>query len=336
MFDGDAVRGVQIACSSGARSIAARKGVVLATGGFSHDAGFRERFFPAAAGVVSAAAPGGTGDGLRLAMAGGASIGTRVADPAYWVPASQFRRADGSQGVFPHTVTDRAKPGVIAVNASGRRFVNEALSYHEFVRAMLADGNDAAGRPFHLVCDRQFLWTYGLGRIKPFTWRIRRYVKSGELIEAASIGDLADLIGVERSMLTTTIDNYNADARMGHDPEFGRGTTIYQRHLGDAGHSPNPCVAPIEHGPFYALRIHPADLGTAVGLRTDVDARVLNEDGVPIAGLYACGNDMGSIMNGNYPGPGITLGPALTFGYIAGRHLARTDRKAPARQGAQA
>ena len=109
----------------------------------------------------------------------------------------------------------------------------------------------------------------------------------------------------------------------GRDPEFGRGTTIYQRHLGDAGHSPNPCVAPIERAPFYALRIYPADLGTAVGLRTDADARVLNTNGVPIAGLYACGNDMGSIMNGNYPGPGITLGPALTFGYIAGRHLAR-------------
>ncbi|HYI29456.1 MAG TPA: FAD-binding protein, partial [Bradyrhizobium sp.] len=104
--------------------------------------------------------------------------------------------------------------------------------------------------------------------------------------------------------------------------------TIYQRHLGDPSHLPNPCVAPIEHAPFYALRIYPADLGTAVGLRTDADARVLNTNGVPIAGLYACGNDMGSIMNGNYPGPGITLGPALTFGYIAGRHLARQGGQA--------
>ncbi len=323
MIDGDAVRGVRIAGSSGVRSITARKGVVLATGGFSHDAAFRGKVFPAAAGFVSATAPAGTGDGLRLAMAGGAGIGTRVADPAYWVPASLFRRADGSQGVFPHTVTDRAKPGVIAVKASGRRFVNEALSYHEFVRAMLADGNDTAGRPFHLICDRQFLWRYGLGRIKPFTWRIGRYVRSGELIEAPSIGRLAEAIGVEGSVLSLTVDSYNADARIGIDPAFGRGTTIYQRHLGDAGHSPNPCVAPIERAPFYALRVYPADLGTAVGLRTDADARVLNTNGVAIAGLYACGNDMGSIMNGNYPGPGITLGPALTFGYIAGRHLAR-------------
>ena len=328
LIDGDAVRGVRIAGSSGVRSIAARRGVVLATGGFSHDAGLREQFFPAAAGSVSAAAPAGTGDGLRLAMAGGAGIGTRVADPAYWVPASRFRRADGSQGVFPHTVTDRAKPGVIAINAAGRRFVNEALSYHEFVRAMLADGNDTQDRSFHLVCDRRFLWSYGLGRIKPFTWRIGRYVRSGELIEAPNLSELANSIGVEKSVLVATVDNYNEHARIGHDPEFRRGTTIYQRHLGDAGHLPNPCVAPIERAPFYALRIYPADLGTAVGLRTDADARVLNTNGVPITGLYACGNDMGSIMNGNYPGPGITMGPALTFGYLAGRDLARRKEKA--------
>jgi succinate dehydrogenase/fumarate reductase flavoprotein subunit len=261
---------------------------------------------------------------LRIATAAGASVGTAVATPAYWVPASRFQRADGSAGVFPHTVTDRAKPGVIAVNGYGKRFVNEALSYHEFVLAMLRDGNDTTNRSFHLVCDRRFLWTYGLGRIRPFTLHLGRYINSGELIEAPSIDALADLIGVETSALSTTIDKYNAHARVGLDPEFGRGTSIYQRHLGDAAHSPNPCVAPIERAPFYALRIYPADLGTAIGLQTDCHARVLRNNGTAIAGLYACGNDMGSIMNGNYPGPGITLGPALTFGYIAGRHLAQT------------
>jgi hypothetical protein len=229
-------------------------------------------------------------------------------------------------------VTDRAKPGVIAVNRYGKRFVNEALSYHEFVLAMLRDGNDAAGRSFYLVCDRHFLWTYGLGRIRPFTLRLTRYLRSGELIQAPGVGALADLIGVERSALSTTVDKYNAHAQVGLDPEFGRGASIYQRHLGDAGHRPNPCVAPIEQPPFYAMRIYPADLGTAVGLRTDCHARVLRNNGTAITGLYACGNDMGSIMNGNYPGPGITLGPALTFGYIAGCHLAQTDSEPRARK----
>src|SRR6266436_5059399 len=298
LIEEDAVRGVRLATPL-KRSILARKGVVLATGGFSHDAALREKFFPAAAGFVSAATTAGTGDGLRLAMAAGAYVATRVADPAYWVPASLFKRADGGQGVFPHTVTDRAKPGIIAVNASGKRFVNEALSYHEFVLAMLRDGNDAANRPFYLICDRHFLWTYGLGRIKPFTLHLGRCIKSGELIEAPSIDALAVAIGVETSALTTTVDKYNAHARVGLDPEFGRGTSIYQRHLGDAGHSPNPCVAPIERAPFYALRIYPADLGTAIGLQTDCHARVLRNNGTAIAGLYACGNDMGSIMNGN-------------------------------------
>jgi succinate dehydrogenase/fumarate reductase flavoprotein subunit len=322
LIEGDAISGVRIRNSSGSQPIAAR-GVVLATGGFSHDAGLREQFFPGGAGSVSAAAPGGSGDGLHVAIAAGAGINTHVASAAYWVPASLFRRADGNQGVFPHTVTDRAKPGVIAVNASGKRFVNEALSYHEFVLAMLRDGNDTAKRAFYLVCDGHFLWTYGLGRIRPFTLRLKKFVKSGELIEAPTIDALAGAIGVEETALAATVKNYNAHAWQGLDPEFGRGTTIYQRHLGDADCKPNPCVAPIEQPPFYALRIYPADLGTAIGLQTDCHARVLRNDGGVIAGLYACGNDMGSIMNGNYPGPGITLGPALTFGYIAGKHLAQ-------------
>src|SRR5882762_2490620 len=163
----------------------------------------------------------------------------------------------------------------------------------------------------------------------------RRYIKSGELIEAPSIDALAVSIGAEKSRLSTTVDKYNAHARVGLDPEFGRGTSIYQRHLGDAGHSPNPCVAPIERAPFYALRIYPADLGTAIGLQTDRHARVLRTNGGVIAGLYACGNDMGSIMNGNYPGPGITLGPALTFGYIAGRHLTQTAPEVRAQEKGQ-
>ncbi|PIT00584.1 succinate dehydrogenase [Bradyrhizobium nitroreducens] len=321
-MQGDRVGGVVIRHGSRDRPIAARRGVVLATGGFSHDAVLRKRFFPAAARLVSATNTASTGDGLRLATAAGAALTAEATSPAYWVPASLFRRADGSRGVFPHTVTDRAKPGVIAVNAAGRRFVNEALSHHEFALAMLRDGNGEPDRPFFLICDRPFLWAYGLGRIKPFTWSVRRYVMSGELIEAADIAQLATKIGTRPSVLTATLARYNEGAKQGRDPEFGRGSTIYQRHLGDISHKPNPCVAPILRAPFFAMRIYPADLGTAIGMQVDAQARVLRADGTPVAGLHACGNDMGSIMNGNYPAPGITLGPALTFGYIAGRHLA--------------
>ncbi|MGX4806172.1 FAD-dependent oxidoreductase [Bradyrhizobium guangdongense] len=321
-MQGDRVGGVVIRHGSRDRSIAARRGVVIATGGFSHDAILRKRFFPTAAGVVSAANTSITGDGFRLATSIGAALNTDATSPAYWVPASLFRRADGSHGVFPHTVTDRAKPGVIAVNAAGRRFVNEALPYHEFALAMLRDFNGKPDRPFHLICDRQFLWRYGLGRIKPFTHNLRRYVAAGELIEARDIAGLAARIGIKPAVLTATIASYNSGAKEGRDPEFGRGSNIYQRHLGDAAHKPNPCVAPIVGPPFFAVRIYPADIGTAIGMKVDAQARVLREDGTPIAGLYACGSDMGSIMNGNCPGPGIMLGPALTFGYIAGRHLA--------------
>ena len=321
-MQGDRVSGVVIRHGSRDRSIAARRGVVLATGGFSHDAVLRKRLFPAAAGFVSAANTSGTGDGLRLAATTGAALNTDATSPAYWVPASLFRRADGSRGVFPHMETDRAKPGVIAVNAAGRRFVNEALSYHEFVLAMLRDANGEPDRPFYLICDRRFLWAYGLGRIKPFTRFYRRYVASGELIEETDMAQLAMRIGVKPSVLAATLASYNDGAKEGRDPEFGRGSTIYQRHLGDTSHKPNPCVAPITRAPFFAMRIYPADLGTAIGMKVDAQARVLREDGTPVAGLYACGNDMASIMNGNCPAPGIALGPALVFGYIAGRHLA--------------
>ncbi len=321
--DDGRVAGVEIEGANGGLTIHASRGVVLATGGFSHDATLRRRFFPSSAGAVSATNPAGTGDGLQLANGAGASIGSPVASPAYWAPASLFQRNDGTAGVFPHTVTDRAKPGVIAVNAAGKRFVNEALSYHEFVLAMLRNSNVGGGSAFYLICDSRFLWTYGLGRIQPFTRRIGPYIEKGELIEGANLPELARNMGVEESALRQTLESYNVHARQGFDPEFDRGSTIYQRHLGDAGHTPNPCVAPIERPPFYAMQIYPADLGTAIGVQTDSDARALKTDGTVIDGLYVCGNDMNSIMNGNYPGPGITLGPALTFGYLAGIHLSR-------------
>ena len=189
------------------------------------------------------------------------------------------------------------------------------------MRAQLQVG--ASAIPAWLVCDRHFLWTYGLGCIQPFTLSTARHIASGHLKRAPTLAALALAIGVPASAFEHTVAQFNAGAREGLDREFGRGGDIYQRHLGDADHRPNPCVAPIEAAPFYAVAVWPADLGMAAGIVTDASARVLRADGQLLSGLWACGNDMQSVFNGAYPGPGITLGPALVFGYIAARDAAR-------------
>jgi len=305
---------------AGGRDIRASRGVVLATGGFSQDPRMRARYLPPGAGTLSATCSSITGDGLRLGMAAGGRMCDR--NGAFWTPVSRFTRRDGSQGVFPHTVTDRGKPGVIAVNRRGRRFTNEAQSYHEFVRAMFRGDNDGPCIPAYLICDRRFLWRYGLGAVKPFSLSLREHLRSGYLVRGQTIGALASALGIDAETLAATLARYNESAGRGIDPEFGRGGNVYQRYLGDADHAPNPCIAPIEQPPFYAVAIYPGDLGTAAGLLTDEAAQVLDGGGTPVGKLYACGNDMNSIMNGAYPGPGITLGPALTFGYLAAKHMA--------------
>lgn len=320
--EADRVTGVEVEQAGARHVVTARRAVILATGGLSSDAALRARHLPAAAGGLTATVPSGAAQGgAALALAVGAQLSRSGTRQALWVPASTFTRRDGSQGVFPHTVTDRGKPGLIAVDQQGRRFVNEALSYHEFVLGQLRAGPRAM--PAYLVCDRHFLWRYGLGCIRPFARTVAAEVASGYLRQAPTLAGLAAALGLPPADFEATVATFNADARRGIDPQFGRGGDIYQHHLGDADHGPNPCVAPIEAPPFFAVAVMPADLGMAAGLVTDADARVLDAAGQPIGGLYACGNDMQSVMNGAYPGPGITLGPALVFGYLAGRHAAR-------------
>ncbi len=314
--------GMAVGVTVAGRTLRARRGIVLATGGFSHDPALRARLLPAKAGMVSAAAPGNTGDGICFGLDAGGALGEGEAGNAFWTPVSCFRRPDGSDGVFPHILTDRAKPGMIAVNQAGLRFANEAVSYHAFVQAMFRADNVSPAIPAYLICDRKALWTYGLGTVKPFTLSLRRPIDSGYLVQAETIAALATRLGIDPEALADTVARYNQDAAQGQDRAFGRGGDAYQRHLGDSAHTPNPCVAPIAAAPFYAVALRPGDLGTAAGLVTDAAARVLGADGAPIRHLYACGNDMNSLMRGAYPGPGITLGPALTFGYLAGRDIA--------------
>lgn len=333
LMRGERVVGVRVRQQGAAAELGASSGVILAAGGISHHAALRRKYVPAAAGDTSATVRAqSAASGANLAASVGAALSNPPTDTepalAFWVPVSKFRRKDGSPGVFPHTVTDRAKPGLIAVNKDGRRFVNEAVSYHEFVLAQLRNpGRDV---PAWLICDSRFLWKYGLGRIRPFTLSTAGDQKSGYLKRANSLAELAIALGVPPVDFVETLRKYNEGASRGLDPEFGRGSNIYQRHLGDADQQPNPCVAPIERGPFYAVAVHPADLGMAAGVRTDEDARVLRENGEAIPGLYACGNDMHSVMNGAYPGPGITLGPALVFGFIAASHACATTARSTA------
>ena len=306
---------------AGGKTLSARRGVVLASGGFSHDPALRAALLPAPARRFSAAFAGDSGDGIRLARAIGAAFERRGADAAFWAPVSSFTRDDGSVAIFPHTVTDRGKPGSLVVDERGRRFVNEALSYHEFVRAMLGAG---MARAF-LICDHAFLRRYGLGPIAPIFPRPRRWIRRGYLTAAGDSAELARALGLDPATLAATIAGFNEDAGRGEDRAFGRGGDAYQRHLGDPERRPNPCLAPLTTPPFYAIILYPADLGTSAGLATDASGRVLDAAGLPIGGLYAAGNDMQSVMDGAYPGPGITLGPALTFAYLVCRTLCEND-----------
>jgi succinate dehydrogenase/fumarate reductase flavoprotein subunit len=193
---------------------------------------------------------------------------------------------------------------------------------------MVSACGDDSEKAAWLIVDHPTIRRYGLGFVKPFPVPLTPALQNGYLIKGRTLRELAEKVGINPAAFEQTVETYNRDARRGEDPQFKRGSTAYNRYLGDPDHKPNPCVGPIARGPFYAVKVVPGDLGTFAGLKTDADARVIDENGNVIPGLYAAGNDMASIMGGNYPGGGITLGPAMTFGFIAGRHLAGVGAEA--------
>ncbi len=303
-------------------AIRARNGVVLATGGYPHSRSLRERYFTAGAPDYSATPESLTGDGIALALEAGAAMGPLPSTPAFWSPVSIVRRADGTHWNFPHLMMDRSKPGVIAVNALGERFVNESTNYHDFTQAMMRQEETTGSGAAFLVTSQQHLDRYCFGFSYPGAGWQRRLVDSGYMLRGDSLHVLASQMQVPVDRLSRTVERFDRDAASGGDPAFGKGSTPYNRCLGDPSHEPNPCLAPLGKGPYYAIALRAGDIGTCHGLHTDLDARVLDDSGAPIEGLYACGNDMNSVMAGLYPGPGITLGPAIAFGYAAARHAA--------------
>ena len=276
---------------------------------------------PGVAPEWSPCAPGNTGAAHDLAAAVGAHYGEGAASNGIWAPVSLRTRPDGSHAVFPHFVMDRGKPGMIVVNQQGRRFLNEASSYQVFGIAMQEANKKSPCIPGYLITDAAGLRGYVMGMVRQGGKGLQPFLDDGYLVQANTLAELASRLDVNVVGLQDSVERINAYAASGVDLDFNRGTSAYEINNGDATWpGKNKTIGPIEEAPFYAVRLYPGDIGAATGFLTDTHARALDKEMQPIPGLYACGNDMHSIMNGAYPGPGITLGPALVFGYLAARH----------------
>jgi succinate dehydrogenase/fumarate reductase flavoprotein subunit len=328
--DGNRVVGAVISSPQGDIHISARCGVVLACGGFPHDVARKKQLLPhAPTGQEhwSAASRGNTGDGLRLGETAGGVVADDLKQAAALAPVSLVPQSDGSFAHFPHLI-ERGKPGLIAVTAAGKRFVNEADSYYDFMSNLIAATPQDQPVQAWLVCDHAFIRRYGLGAVKPAPMPLGSMLNNGYLKRGRTLGELAQTCGIDAQNLQNTVQTYNQMAVQGQDGDFAKGETPYNRMQGDAdlGHV-NPCMAPIQSGPYYAVRVVPGSLGTFAGLKVNAHAQVLDADMQPISGLYAGGNDMASIMGGYYPSGGITLGPAMTFGFLAAQHAVGAEKQ---------
>ena len=310
------VAGVWIERDGERHLLRARRGVVLAAGGFEWNAAMRERFQRAPIGTSwTLGARGNTGDAILAGERAGGAL--ELMDDAWWGPSIPL------PDVAYFCLAERTLPGCLLVNGSGRRFVNEAAPYVDAVHAMY-DHHTAADPhiPAWLIADRTYRERYlfaGRGPRQPLS---RSWYSSGAVHRAPALAELAASIGVDPAALASTVARFNEFARTGTDEDFGRGDSAYDRYYGDPRQRPNPCLGPLLKPPFYAFQIVPGDLGTKGGLRTDERGRVLRDDGTLIPGLYAAGNTSAAVMGHSYAGAGATIGPAMTFGYLAALDLA--------------
>lgn len=297
------------------------KHVVIASGGFEWSKELTSTLlkFP----ITPISAPSNTGDGLKLGIGVGAAF-TETTD-IWGVPVITAHGAeyDGQQSGRMGNV-EATLPGSIVVNKLGKRFVNEALNYHDFSRVFAnidPEESDFANIPAYLVMDSSFTSKYPVAGNPTFTSGAEA---PAWMVQADTVEELAGKLGVDAAGLLRTVSRFNDDARTGVDSEFGRGATEQDRHLGDPANTPNPCLAPLESGPFYAIELHPGVLGTAGGLQTDLDGEVLGWDGLPLGGLYAAGNCSATVFKDAYPGGGATIGSAITRAYAVGKHISQS------------
>jgi succinate dehydrogenase/fumarate reductase flavoprotein subunit len=331
--DSGKIIGAVISSPRGDVHISAPCGVVLACGGFPHEVARKKQLLPhAPTGQEhwSAASRGNTGDGLRLGETAGGVVADDLRQAAALAPVSLVPQPDGSLVHFPHLI-ERGKPGLIAVTAAGVRFTNEADSYYDFMNSLIAATPKNQPIEAWLVCDHAFIRRYGLGAVKPAPMPLGSMLKNGYLKRGRTLAELAQTCGIDTQNLQNTVQSYNQMAQTGQDSAFAKGETPYNRMQGDADMGRmgyvNPCMAPLQSGPFYAVRVVPGSLGTFAGLKVNAHAQVLDTKNQPISGLYAGGNDMTSIMGGYYPSGGITLGPAMTYGYLAAQHAAEAKKQ---------
>ncbi|HWS35934.1 MAG TPA: FAD-dependent oxidoreductase [Actinoplanes sp.] len=307
--DGERVTGIRC----GEREITARRGVILAAGGFEHNERLRRQHQGlGTSGTVGAVT--NTGAAIEAGQALGAAVD--LMDEAWWGPALPL-----TGGPY-FCLAERNLPGSLIVDGTGCRFVNEAAPYVDFVHAVLGRTGTGSHQPTWLITDRTYRDRYLFAGRAPRTTLPRRWFDAGVAHRADTLDTLGQRIGVPAEALRATVERFNGFAVSGRDPDFGRGESVYDRYYGDPRQRPNPCLGPLLRPPFHAFALIPGDLGTKGGLRTDERARVLRDDGTPIRGLYAAGNTSASVMGRGYAGAGATLGPALTFGYLAALDLA--------------
>jgi succinate dehydrogenase/fumarate reductase flavoprotein subunit len=316
-MEGRRVTGINTVVDGRAEKLLARRGVVLASGGFSANAKLRKDYMPYPDQHVSIMSDDNTGDGMNLALTAGGSLDGQNLYNGVWAVVSTMTREDGYLARYAHLI-DMSKPGCIAVNDKGERFGNEASV--SFVDAMHATG----AVPAHIIGDAVCVKKYGMGMVFPGAGNLQKLVKSGYIVEAPTLRALAARIGLDPAGLERTAATVNGYAISGTDADFHKGERQIDREIGDPKHGPNPCLGPVEKAPFYAIKIYPGDGSTTVGLRIDAQCRVLGSSSEPLPGLYAAGLDANSIWRGKSPAHGCNVGPAMVLGFITGSSLAET------------